>query len=236
MSEHVTSDEVVRRIGRATLYLGDAYELLPTLAPGSVDVLISDPPYAAAAATAVTGRARETWGMNWADMTLVQLLARQAFTCPALKAEHGAYWFCDHLSHAAIVPWLFNRYPLLQTIVWDKDMLGMGGSYRKQTELILYVRTSDGPKVIGTQRDIIRLKPDYARRVHPTEKPLELMSQLVRASEWDTCLDPFMGSGTTGIACARAARGFIGIESDPAHFRTACRRIAEAYEWAGVAA
>lgn len=232
---HPSSEQRVERIGNATLYLGDSYELLPTLPPAIVDMVITDPPYAAAAATAVTGRARETWGLNWSDMSLVQLLARIVFTAPCLRPEHAAYWFCDHLSHAAVIPWLFGRYPLVQTVVWDKDVLGMGGSYRKQTELILYVRTSNGPRVTGTERDIIRLRPNYASRVHPSEKPLELMERIVRASAWEACLDPFMGSGTTGVACIRAGRRFVGIENDPTHFESACRRISEAYN-EGVAA
>lgn len=65
---------------------------------------------------------------------------------------------------------------------------------------------------------------------HPTEKPLGLMGELVQlfSNQGATVLDPFMGSGTTGVACARLGRKFIGIELEPKYFEIACRRIEEA--------
>lgn len=67
-------------------------------------------------------------------------------------------------------------------------------------------------------------------REHPHAKPVSLMVDLVGKVAGETILDPFMGSGTTGVACVQLARRFIGIEVDPAHFATACRRIEEAYK------
>ena len=69
-------------------------------------------------------------------------------------------------------------------------------------------------------------------RDHPTEKPISLMATLIDVqTEPDTLvLDPFMGSGSTGVAAVRMGRRFIGVEHDPKHFETACRRIAEAYD------
>jgi len=64
--------------------------------------------------------------------------------------------------------------------------------------------------------------------VHPTEKPVALMRQLVRKTAGTVC-DPFMGSGTTGVACVKLGRRFIGIEIDPGYFDIACERIREAY-------
>jgi site-specific DNA-methyltransferase (adenine-specific) len=64
---------------------------------------------------------------------------------------------------------------------------------------------------------------------HPTQKPLGLMMDLVDSLDANTILDPFMGSGTTGVACVRLGRKFIGIEIDPGYFETACKRILEAY-------
>ncbi len=216
----------VERIGSAVLYLGDCLEILPTVGPVA-DLLITDPPYAAAAATAVTGRAREKWGGNWGDMSLVAMMARGVFDSGALAAEHQAYWFCDHLTHAALVPMLFGRYPLLQTIVWDKDALGMGSHYRKQTELALYVRTRGAPPSGTAKRDLIRMRAIAgSARVHPAEKPLGLISHLIGDTEWKCALDPFMGSGTAGVAAARMGRPFVGIEIDSAYFDIACDRIA----------
>ena len=64
-------------------------------------------------------------------------------------------------------------------------------------------------------------------REHPTEKPLSLMVELVSKCPQGTILDPFMGSGTTGVACANLGRKFIGIEIEPKYFDIALRRISE---------
>ena len=68
------------------------------------------------------------------------------------------------------------------------------------------------------------------KRLHPTQKPIALMEWCIKlfTNEGDTILDPFMGSGTTGVACARLNRNFIGIEINPQYFEIAQRRIAEA--------
>jgi len=64
---------------------------------------------------------------------------------------------------------------------------------------------------------------------HPCEKPLGLIHELLEPTGWSTILDPFMGSGTTGVACAKLGRKFIGIEIDPKYFDIACKRIEQAY-------
>lgn len=69
-------------------------------------------------------------------------------------------------------------------------------------------------------------------RCHPNEKPVEMVAHFLNLHSYpgDTVLDPFMGSGTTGVAALRLGRRFIGVELDPAHFETACRRISEAQD------
>lgn len=84
---------------------------------------------------------------------------------------------------------------------------------------------------VGAVPNIISMMPDR-ERVHPNEKPLRLMEQIVatHSQPGDMVLDPFMGSGTTGVAAIRLGRRFIGIELDPAHFVTACERIQRAVD------
>lgn len=80
----------------------------------------------------------------------------------------------------------------------------------------------------GAVPNIISLMPDR-ERVHPNEKPLKLMERIVGIHSLlgDTVLDPFMGSGTTGVACEQLGRKFIGVELEPKYFEIACRRIAD---------
>lgn len=83
----------------------------------------------------------------------------------------------------------------------------------------------------GKVPNIMSLMPPR-ERFHPNEKPEELMRRIVGTltMEGDTVLDPFMGSGSTGVACVQLGRSFVGVEMDEAHFATACRRIEEAYK------
>lgn len=208
-----------------TLYHGDCHDVLPLLPRAAVDMLCTDPPYAAAAATATTGFAREKWGGNWGDMSLVRLLADRVLSCGALAPEHEAYWFCDPYSFAASLPVFFIRYALTQSITWDKDMLGVGACYRKQTEFVLYARTAGAPAMAKDRRDLVRLRPNYSEKQHPCEKPVELMRYLLEATPWALCLDPFTGAGTTLVAAAQMGRRAIGIEIDERYCEVAARRL-----------
>jgi site-specific DNA-methyltransferase (adenine-specific) len=208
-----------------TIYCGDSKEVLPEI--GSVDLILTDPPYAAAAATVTTGFARAKWGGNWGDMSLVCMMADMVLDAKCSAGVSQVYWFCDHLSYAALVPTFFRRFPLIQNIVWDKDMLGVGAHYRKQTELIIYARESHAPAMRNDARDLIRLRPNYASKEHPAAKPLELITELMKATEFSCALDPFMGSGTTLRAAKDLGRKAIGIEIEERYCEIAAKRLAQ---------
>lgn len=212
--------------GTVQLFLGDCREVLPHLPPAGI--LVTDPPYASAAATATTGWAKQKWGGNWGDMSLVVLMAEATLNAAKLTAEHEVYWFADHLSYAALVPVFFRRYPVVQSVVWDRDMLGMGAYYRKQTEFILYCRTRNAPEFASkTARDLFRIKPDYSEREHPAQKPVRLMAELLSNSRPGVVLDPYAGSGTTLVAARMLGRPAIGVEIEERHCETAARRLSQ---------
>ena len=209
------------------IFHGDCYELLPELKASSVDMVLTDSPYAAAAATVTTGFAREKWGGNWGDMSLVNLLASRVIGQPFLRPGHQVYWFCDLFSFAALMPLFFRSFQLVQSIVWDKDTLGVGGCYRKQTEFILYGRDNDAPKMGTSERDLIRLRPNYSEKQHPCAKPVELIYQLAAATEWECCLDPYMGSGSTLVVAKQLGRRAIGIEIEERYCEIAAKRLSQ---------
>jgi len=202
----------VETIGDATLYLGDCREIQPTL--GKVDAVVTDPPYGM---TFQSNYRIDRYNPIENDDSDELLL----WSCD-LAVEHSKYIFCrwDNLT---FVP-KPNSF-----VTWVKNNWSMGDlehEHARQTEGCLFYR---GPGHFFPKKrptDAVEV-PRTGNGFHPTEKPIELMTVVV---EWTAglVLDPFMGSGTTGVACARLGRKFIGIEIDPGYFDIACRRIEQA--------
>lgn len=115
-------------------------------------------------------------------------------------------------------------------VTWVKNNWSMGDlehEHARQTEVCAFYRGPDHFFPTGRSQDVVKA-PRTGNEFHPTQKPVGLMRQVV---EWTdgVVFDPFMGSGTTGVACIQLQRKFIGIELDPDYFDIACRRVEEAY-------
>jgi site-specific DNA-methyltransferase (adenine-specific) len=192
----------IERIGDATLYLGDCMDILPTLP--KVDACITDPPYGIGIASNPVRQAHEK--MTWDAMTpdgdfLAQCVA---------KAEVAVVWGGNY----------FALPPSQCFLVWDK----VQPQEFSLAMCELAWTNKKGPAKLYRQSVL-----SY-RKQHPTQKPVELMAWCIeQAGNPQTILDPFMGSGTTGVACAQLGRKFIGIEREPRYFEVACRRIEQAY-------
>jgi DNA modification methylase len=203
----------VETIGDATLYLGDCREVLPTLGP--VAAVITDPPYG----IGKDGQKRTTGGnggrkaydfMGWdgerPDAALLIALHRMSPIC----VMWGGNYFADLLPPAG--KWL----------VWDK-----GQRINQSDGELAYTSLGGALRICTMNR--VELMTDGAE--HPTQKPIKLMQwTLAQVGNPASVLDPFMGSGTTGVACMKQGLAFIGIEREPAYFDIAVRRIAKAYE------
>ena len=214
------------QVGDATLYLGDCLEILPTLS--KVDAVVTDPPFFT---PAVHYQSRVQHARSWGDMSILE--AWWANVCDQLvvlcPAGH-VFVFCNGESYPAFYKAMFPRWSKLKNMVWDKGHVGLGRIFRNRHELIIWAR-SEGHHVPDDGKlraDVLQAKATpSAARLHPVEKPPDLLTQLIEASA-GRCLDPFMGSGTTGVACAKLGRKFIGIEIEPKYFDIACRRIEDA--------
>jgi site-specific DNA-methyltransferase (adenine-specific) len=131
--------------------------------------------------------------------------------------------------------WLDEVFDFKQMVVWDKGPMGMGWHYRRSYETVL-VATKPGAAcrwydTSHKVENVIRARKIIPRSdQHPTEKPVTLAAHFIRlhTQRGDTVLDPFVGSGTTGVACAQLGRDFIGIELSEEYCRMAERRIAAA--------
>lgn len=206
----------VERIGDATLYLGDCRDILPTL--GKVDAVVTDPPYGIAHSS--------NHGASWAGTQIANdgdVAARDA-ALAAVKAP------------SAIVFGSWKRAKPAGThtvLIWDKgDAAGMGDlsiPWKPNHEEIYVIgKGFAGHRGPGVLRHTNIIWESLGRE-HPHAKPVSLMVDLVGKVIGRTILDPFMGSGTTGVACVQLGRSFIGCEISPAYFDIACRRIEEAY-------
>jgi DNA modification methylase len=212
-------------IGRATLYLGDCRDILPTLP--KVDAVVTDPPYAI---PTIVATGRETT-RSVGDLSIVETAFRVYFDqwAERLTPEGRAFVFCDGTSYPVVFRASFGRFQSAM-LVWDKGQIGMGREFRKSHEIILHAWRKDTPIYsdgIG-RADIIKCQPVHTdARTHPAEKPVALLQTLLTVCG-ETILDPFMGSATTGVAAVQAGKSFIGCEIEPRYFDIACKRIEDA--------
>lgn len=209
--------------GDVQLYLGDCLEVLPTLETESVDAVITDPPYAIPTNAAQGRTITRTVG----DLSLIESVFRGQFNEYARLAGR-AFVFCDGTSYPVIFRAAYGRW-LTALLVWNKGRIGMGREFRKSHELIMHC-WAQGTDIVSDgvgYSDVLEASPMGANRFHPAEKPLDLVGQLLRVCG-HLVLDPFMGSGTTGVACVKTGRRFIGIEIDKGYFDIAIKRISEA--------
>lgn len=146
-------------------------------------------------------------------------------------ADGGAIYLCTRFDVAPI--WqqaLTDTGATLKTpIVWDKGNWTSGdltGDYGNQCELILFAHKGRHTLKDGRPSNLWRVPRDPAGE-HPTPKPVALMSRCIHNSvnKGGVVLDPFMGSGSTGVAAIREGCHFIGIELEPKYFDISCRRI-----------
>jgi DNA modification methylase len=218
-------------IGLATLYLGDALEVLPTIGTGEVAAVITDPPYGINTKSDGSGKLSP-----WADLCnashwYAQWLAMgQRLTLP-----NGCLW--SFLNWRSMVTFQKAscdiRWPIESMLIWDKNWIGPGGTRGLRPCYEMAALFSGDAFEIADRsiRDIQRFPWSSSKpNGHPAEKPEDLLAWLVGIStkRGDLVVDPFMGSGTTGAAAVKAARRFIGVEIDEHWFDIACRRIAEA--------
>lgn len=201
----------VETIGDATLYLGDCREILPTLP--KVDAVITDPPYGInkdgqRETTGGHGGRKEYEFLGWDAARPDAEVFRLILAAAKKHVIWGGNYFADLLP--ATGKWF----------VWDK------GQRINQSDGELAWTHDYGALRICTMNRV-ELMLDGAE--HPTQKPVRLMEwciDQIRAN--GAILDPFMGSGSTGVACTNIGRRFIGIEIEPRYFDIACRRIEDA--------
>jgi site-specific DNA-methyltransferase (adenine-specific) len=202
---------MIRVIGDATLYLGDCLDILPTLP--RVDAVITDPPYGIGDKWAKDGAFASCAGKLWSSNDQWDNKIQQ-------ETVDIARSLCD-----VSIIWGGNYYALPPSrgyLIWDK----MQSNFSLSDSEYAWVSKPITPKTFRYARAQLA----FEGKQHPTQKPLRLILWCIeQAGNPQTILDPFMGSGTTGVAAAQMGRKFIGIEREPKYFDIACERIERAY-------
>ena len=204
-------------IGNATLYLGDCAEILPTL--GHFDAVVTDPPYG-------IGEAK---GRN---KTRGKLAISKDYGDDDWDNEPVTKQAIDLMRNLSKWQVIFggNYFELPPTkcwLIWDKEN---GTTDFADAELAW----TNLNKAVRLKRymwhGMLRANKE-PRGDHPTQKPVGIMEWVINhlPAETQTIIDPYMGSGTTGVACAKMGKSFVGIEREQKYFDVACKRIELAY-------
>ena len=239
------------------LFCDDCLEVMKKIPDGSVDLIVTDPPYP----TTSRGNAGNSGGMLQKDINKKgQVFTHNNINCSeyapefyrVLKDGSHCYVMTNHVNlinmlntftdlrtkeekEQGVKPYGFH---FIKSLVWNKGNKIMGQYYMSQFEYILFFRKGKGVKInfCGTP-DILNVpnkktKGVDGNNIHDTEKPIELMRILIANSSkpQDVVLDAFMGVGSTGVACIDTNRKFIGIELDEQYFEIAKERISTAEE------
>ena len=201
----------IETIGNAELYLGDCREILPALP--KVDAVITDPPYGInkdgqKETTGGHGGRKEYEFLGWDGARPDVEVFRLILAAADKQVIWGGNYFADLLP------------PTGKWLVWDK-----GQRINQSDGELAWTHDSGALRICTMNR--VELMTDGAE--HPTQKPVRLMEWCIdQIKAKGEVLDPFMGSGSTGVACMRMQRPFIGIEREVKYFDIACRRIDDA--------
>ena len=203
-------------IGDQTLYLGDCLEVMPLL--GKVDAVVTDPPYGIGYVHG-GGGGRLAASTKHAKMPIIG--DDFAFDPLPWINQPAILWGGNHFADAlpASPSW----------VAWDKRCADYSND---QADCEFAWTNLGGPArmVRHVWNGMLRGAESKTPRQHPTQKPIVVMEKCLGfIPNAKTILDPFMGSGTTLVACAKLGRKGIGIELDPDYFEIACKRVRDAY-------
>ncbi|MDO4765164.1 MAG: site-specific DNA-methyltransferase [Eubacteriales bacterium] len=206
----------------------DCFEGIQKVPDESVDVIIADPPY-------FQGMTHNGKRGEFEDLAISKPFFKELFKQykRVLKKDGSVYFFTDWRGYAFYYPLMMEALPVKNLLVWNKNS-GPGNYYGFFHELIIYAKQTPrnggrglGGNVINIQGFSLGAKKKDGEKIHPTQKPTELIEKLILDSteKGELVLDTFMGSGTTAVAAIRTGRNFIGFEISEEYYQKAMKRI-----------
>lgn len=210
------------------LQQGDCLELMKGIPDESVDMVLTDPPYGIAFQSGYRASRYEKikgdQSLDWLD-DLVEEIFRVS------KNNTAHYMFCSFHHVDIFKQAIQKRFKVKNIITWVKNNTSMGdlkGNFASKTEFIIFFQK--GRRLINGKRDSNVFEYNKTRNeLHPTPKPVDMTEYMLSkfSNDGNVILDPFMGSGTTGVACVNTGRSFIGMELEEKYFKIAEQRINE---------
>jgi site-specific DNA-methyltransferase (adenine-specific) len=247
----MTASPIIREvtIGNCRLIQGDCVDVMRGFADGSIDMIWTDPPYGHSNheddLNARLNEYREIESKPIAndDMESMRHVVDAMLTEAARILSPDCCCCCCCCGGGGPKPtfaWVADRMDrggleFFHSVIWDKKNPGLGWRYRRQHEMVMVAHRVGGKLLWAddkiASRNIFSMMPPRDR-AHPNEKPVDMVRHFLQLHSLpgNTILDPFMGSGTTLVACAKLGRHGIGIEIDPQYFDIACERVRKAYE------
>ena len=214
-------------VNKPLLLHGDCAELLARIPDASIDAIITDPPY-------FLGLTRNGKKGCFNDLAIAKPFYKHLFEeyKRVLTPKGCLYFFTDWKGMAFYFPIMDAILEVKNCLVWDKKS-GPGSYYSYSHEFILFHAPTTFERKVGLNviHNILPFatgaKKTNGEKVHPTQKPFELIEKFIKDSTdaGDVILDSFMGSGTTGVACINQGRRFVGMELDEKYFEIARNRI-----------
>lgn len=228
-------------IGNQTLYLGDCLEVMPLL--GAVDHILCDPPYEKFMHAAKGAAARRIRTDGRDEIKPLDFASIDAIRAPFVAAAEVVCegWFIAFCTPEGVGKWAdainASAMKYKRACIWVKpdstpQLNGQGPAMGAENFVCAWAGRGFARWNAGGKRGVYRhcVNPPDREGTHPTEKPWRLFAELLAdfTNPNQEVLDPFMGSGTTLVACQRMGRHGIGIELDEAYFDIACKRVEQA--------
>lgn len=207
------------------LFKGDCLEIMKDIPDNSIDLVVTDPPYGInLTPQRESGKFKNTKVKNDDNLDWLPQFTEEIYRI----SKNVVCVFCGWQNIDKFKIEFEKKFTVKNVLVWNKDWFGMGNNYRPNYELILLLCKTNVKTKSKNKSNILtyrRLAPQ--KMIHSCEKPLGILEDLIceLSEENDIILDCFMGSGSTGEACIRTNRNFIGIEQDDKYFELAYNRI-----------
>lgn len=214
------------------LIKGDSLEIMKELADKSVGAVVTEPPYGM---SYKSGRRKKETAYdkikNDDNLDFLEDFVAESYRI--LSDNSAFYCFCSWHNIDKFKAVIEKYFKIKNILVWVKNNHGSGdllAAYAPKHEFIIYANKGRSKFREGRHPDVLNFKKvSGSKSVHPTEKPVDLLEFLIKnnTDEGDIIIDPFMGSGSTGVAATNLGRGFIGIELEDEYFKIANERICD---------